>query len=863
MLSSAVVAIVGYCVANRWRVVAVGTLIAALAIAFDVNRFSITTDTQSLLSSDLPWRKRQMEFSEEFPQKQMLIVVDAPTSEAVEQAADQLVAALRQRPQIIRSVSQPGSGEFFRKNGLLFEPTPTVIRTTDGLTKGSFLVEVLASDPSLRGILSALSFVIEGLKEGKITLDQLDRPLSLAARALEDVLAGKSAQFSWRALLQTGAPQDKNDLIRFIEVEPMLDFSALQPGRAASDGVRLAARDLHLDSKFGATIKITGVAPLNDDQFSVLRESALHDTLAALLGTIVILWLALRSWKIVAAVFFSVAIGLTVTTAIGLALVGSFNLLSMAFFVLFVGLGVDFGIQFSVRYRAERYLSDSLEQALLQAAHGVAIPLCLAAAATATAFFSFVPTAYTGLSELGLIAGCGMLVAFLCSITIVPAALAILAPSGETSDVGFRWLAPVDDMLQRHRVGIIAATFIAVLLAVPLVLHLRFDLDPIDLLNQQAPAVVAFRQLESNPLTSGSDADIVLGSLAEADAAAKSLATLPEVSAVRTLTSLVPDDQPTKLAAIAATAKELSTAFAAKVLPAPSDADTVAALRSTAANLTKVTQGAGSEATRRMVSLLDDLAQASPEARARASDTFVAPLAYDLAWLKDGLSPQTVTIDDLPAALKNDFILSDGRARVQVLPKGSFSDAGVLQRFATTILDAFPTATGPAISLYESGRTVIDAFIKAGLIALVAIILLLLIVLRRASDVFLTVMPLLLAGVVTLELCGWIGIRINFANMIALPLLLGVGVAFKIYYVLAWRAGQTHLLETSLTRAIVFSAMTNAVAFGSMWLSSYPGMSSMGQMMALSLLCTMTAAVLFQPVLMGPPRQDGSAMRTS
>ena len=161
----------------------------------------------------------------------------------------------------------------------------------------------------------------------------------------------------------------------------------------------------------------------------------------------------------------------------------------------------------------------------------------------------------------------------------------------------------------------------------------------------------------------------------------------------------------------------------------------------------------------------------------------------------------------------------------------------------------------PRLVCIKSGRTVIGAFIEAGILALAAIALLLFIALRRLTDVLLTLIPLLLAGAVTLEICVLTGTAINFANIIALPLLLGVGVAFKIYYVMAWRDGKTGLLQSALTRAVVFSAMTNAVAFGSMWASNYPGMSSMGKMMAFALLCTMAAAVLFQPVLMGRPRQ--------
>ena len=129
--------------------------------------------------------------------------------------------------------------------------------------------------------------------------------------------------------------------------------------------------------------------------------------------------------------------------------------------------------------------------------------------------------------------------------------------------------------------------------------------------------------------------------------------------------------------------------------------------------------------------------------------------------------------------------------------------------------------------------------------------------LRRITDVLMTLIPLLVAGIVTLEICVVIGLPLNFANIVALPLLLGVGVAFKIYYVTAWRSGRTNLLQTSLTRAIFFSAMTTATAFGSLWLSSHPGTASMGKLLALSLVTTLAAVLLFQPALMGKPRDVG------
>jgi len=528
MLNSAIIKVVDFCARHPWRVVIFGVLFAIATAGYDVARFSITTDTENLIANDLPWRKRQADFDKAFPQKDILAVVTAPTEEQADQATDVLDNELGNHPDLFRSVVQPDGGKFFQQNGLLFESLPSIKRSMAGLSGADVLVGTLVTDPSLRGVMQVLGFAASGVQGGEIKLDQLVWPLSLAEDTLNDVLAGKPATFSGRALVQ-GTPPQVSQLRRFIVAQPVLDFSALQPGRRATDGIHRVAADLKLAERFGAGVQLTGAVPMNDEQFSVIRQSALRDTLTALFGTLITLWLALRSWKIVAAVAFSVIVGLAATAALGLALVGAFNLLSIAFFVLFVGLGVDFDIQFSVRYRSERHECNDLHKALRRAARKVAAPLTLAAVATAVAFFSFLPTSYRGLSELGLIAGCGMVVAFLCSITLVPAVLALLSPPAEASPVGFGRLAALDAVLQRHRIMVIVGTILIVLAGTPLLFKLSFDFNPINLQDPKAPSVVAFRELQGNPLTSGTDAGVVAESLAEADVIAKRLAALPQV----------------------------------------------------------------------------------------------------------------------------------------------------------------------------------------------------------------------------------------------------------------------------------------------------------------------------------------------
>jgi uncharacterized protein len=858
MMNSAIVRIVDSCARFRWSVVAAGALLMLGAAAFDVARFSINTDVEGLISRHLPWHARQLQFSRDFPQNGISTVVRAPTAENAEQATNELAQALAKNSKLFPMVGQPDSGDFFERNGLLFGTPAEVEKSAAGLTQAQPLISGLAADPSLRGVMKALSLAAEGVQMGRIEPDQLSWTLALANRTLSDVLSGKPATFSWQELLQGHALPAKQ-LRHFIEVEPALDFADLQPGRKATEGIHRAAADLDLKSKLGATVDLTGQVPMNDDQFSVIRDSALRDTTTAVLGVLIILWLALRSWKIMAAVFFSLMVGLAVTAALGLAMVGSFNLISIAFFVLFVGLGVDFGIQLSVRYRTERHEHGDLRRALRSAARKAGDPLALAAAATAVGFFAFLPTSYRGLSELGLIAGCGMLIAFSCSITLVPAMLALLNPPGEAAAVGFQSLAPLDHFLQRHRIPVIAGTILIVLAGTPLLLHLPFDFNPVNLQSPSSASVVTYRQLQRNPETSGNDAEILAPSLEQADATAKRLAALPEVSRVLTLSSFIPGDQDRKIAALKTASQRLGAALDPQApQPAPNDQEVVAAIQQAATDLSQDAEkksGSAADAARQVSGLLRRLADADAGVRAKAEAAIVPPLIFDLDQLRSSLAPEAVTIKTLPANLVRDWVLPDGKARIEALPKGDPNDTNVLRSFATAVLRAEPTATGPAISHYESAKTVTAAFVEAGILALVAIAILLFIALRRVTDVLLTLIPLLLAGAVTLELCVLDGFALNFANIIALPLLLGVGVAFKIYYIMAWRAGKTGLLQSTLTRAVIFSAMTNAVAFGSMWASSYPGMSSMGKMMALALFCTMAAAVLFQPVLMGRPRQ--------
>jgi hypothetical protein len=160
---------------------------------------------------------------------------------------------------------------------------------------------------------------------------------------------------------------------------------------------------------------------------------------------------------------------------------------------------------------------------------------------------------------------------------------------------------------------------------------------------------------------------------------------------------------------------------------------------------------------------------------------------------------------------------------------------------------------------------VIHAFVVAGIIAIAAISVLLVLVLRRIQDVLLVLAPLLLAGLLTLATSVLLDVPLNFANIIALPLLLGVGVSFDIYFVMRWRAGYGDLLQSSTARAILFSALTTGTAFGSLALSNHPGTSEMGKLLTLALIYTLLCSFFVLPALLGPvkPNRARAAQRRS
>jgi hopanoid biosynthesis associated RND transporter like protein HpnN len=830
-------------------------LLMSLGLGWYVmENFKINTDINQLMAADLDWRVREAAVEKGFPQKNdlLVVVVDGDTPDAAESAAEALTLKLRTMPDRFSQVVRPDKIPFFLKNGLLFLSKNEINTVLDQMIQAQPMLGILGSDPSLRGFFGMISMMLDGVQRGETDFKQLDAPFNTIAATIEANLAGQDKPL---ALQSMGAEQKPlpRDLRKFILTKPVLDYSALEPGAASSAALRAAVDDMHLN---GVHVRLTGSVALNDEEFASVAEGTGFATILSGVLVLVILLLALRSLRLVIPILLTLIVGLIATTAFALATIGSLNLISVAFAVMFIGIAVDFGIQFGVRYRDQHYQEPDHAKAMTRTARIIALPLTMAAGSTSLGFLAFIPTAYRGVSELGLIAGAGMIIAFILNITLLPALLAFTRPPAEQESVGYQCAAPVDAFIQTHRFKILLVALVIAVIGGGIATQVRFDFDPLNLKDPQSESVSTLFDAMKDPDFNTYTIAILRPSLKDAQELVGKLEKLPQVDHVMSLASFVPEDQETKLELIADASMIFSSTLKAPAAQTPpSDAEIVALLPKLVQSLRALPNQPASAI--RLAKALETVGERhDPVLLQRLHKNLVTVMQTKLEAIKQVLSAENVTLASITDDLRRDWITPDGQALIEVYPKGNPRDYKTLTAFTDAVRQIVPDATGAPISIQESAHTITGAFIHAGLYALLAIALLSFLILRRVRDVVLLMMPLFLAGVLTLATIVLIELPLNFANIIALPLLLSLGVSYAIYFVSYARAGLKNPLQSSMARAVLFSAATMLVAFGSLSLSSHPGTSGMGKLLTVALLYSLACSFFLLPALLASSKLD-------
>ncbi|BCI66606.1 MMPL family transporter [Acetobacter aceti] len=856
MISLFIGRLIVLCAKRASLVVAFFMLLAATSVWVSYNHLGVTTDTDKMLSDKLAWKKRSDMMGKLFPQKDNLLVavIEADLPEEGRATARALADRLSGDHDHFNYIRLPDDNAYLNRNGLMFLDQKALSKVLDDTVAAQPFLGALAADPSARGLFDSLGLIAEGVKRGQANMAGFQAPLNGFANSLEAAANGHPEFLSWQQLL-AGNLTDLAGRYQFVMTQPKLDYGSFQPGGAASDAIRAAAKDLEFVKTGHAHVYLTGDVQISDEEFATVADGMVAGLLGSL--ALVILWLtlAVHTWRVIVPIVITLITGLLLTTGFAAVAVGTLNLISVAFAILFVGIAVDFAIQFSVRLRGQQPTQSGeagLEEALFKTGEETGHQILVAALATAAGFLAFTPTAFLGVAELGLIAGIGMLVAFVCTILLLPALLRLFRPSVDHARSGYLFMKPVDRTIRHWRKPLLAVFAIVAVAGIVLIPGLKFDGDPLHTKDPKSEGMRTLHLLMSNPVSSPYSAEYLAPNLDAAKAMSDKAGKLPGVHDAMWLGSYVPEDQEAKLALIEDAAQILIPGLTVQNPQAAPDA---AAVKASAASAAAALSGilndlAPTDPLRRIQAALAKLATAPDALAMQTNDALVRFLPMQLDSLRDVLSAQPVTLKDVPDVIKRDYLLPDGRALVEIHPSGLMSKPGALHTFVKTVRPLSPDMAGSAVDIVESAKTIVGAFKTAAISAIIMIAIILLFALRKVLDMGLVLAPLLLSALMTVILIRVVPETLNFANIIALPLLLGVGVSFNIYFVMNWRAGVQYPLASPTARAVLFSALTTGTAFGSLALSHHPGTASMGRLLLLSLGCTLLATLVFIPALL-------------
>ncbi len=836
-----------------WLTIVIGLVLAGLGLFYSKSHLRIDTDTTSLFSSRLPWRVAQIQENKDFPQFNNLIVgvVRAQTPEEAVETATALNAALSKDKVHFIDSRYPASSPFYSHEGLLLLPSDQLARLLGSIVAAQPFLGQLAADPSARGLFTGLALISQGVQAGA-DLTPYNQSLAGVERNLQAAADGHPVPFSWQALIGGNIGQQDAE---FVLVHPKLNQGSLNPGGVATEAFRRIAASLP-DVKSGrATVAYTGQIPLADEQFASLTQGL---TIGGIISAALIalwLFLALRSWRLIVPILATLVLGLILTISFAAVFIGVMNLISVAFAILFIGLAVDFAIQFCVRLRDVRHhAAPDLGFAIPETARQAGGQIALAATATACGFLAFAPTPFVGVAELGIIAGAGMFIAFICTMTFLPALLWLFCPRSEFVPIGLPLGAQADRLLQRHSRAALAVFAVLAIAGVFGAATLGFDANPLDTKDPNTESMRALKKLLADPATNPFYADSLVPNLTAARILSARLSALPEVAGVMSGATFVPLQQNQNLAMLAQAQNILAPTLLASANP-PANAVTVPEIRASMVK-TRVAILGASKVLPKNSPLLGIAAalgklQNGSDAQVMAMNAAITRfLPAELSRLSSSLTPQPITEKTLPPEVATAWFLPDGRVRVEAFPAaGSQSNAG-LRRFVKFVLALAPNAGGPAIITIATAGTILHSFREAALLAFIAISVILFLVFRNFRDSLLVLVTLALSTLMTCLFAKIGGVSINYANIIALPLLLGVGVSFNVYFVMNFRAGMRNFLESATAHAVLFSALTTGTAFGTLAGSADRGTSSMGVLLLLSLLAVLIATFIFLPALL-------------
>ncbi len=861
-------------VARRRGLAALGcAILFTAALGLSVTRLGIQSDKNALFPEDLPFRVIDARYVEAFPSlaENVVLVLEGERAGPVREAARALSARLEADSEHFEDVYRP-AGPFFEVHGLLFLEQDELDEIVDRLALLQPMLAAVVRDPSLPGLLEPLRRAFGALRQGEVEELALAPVVERIAGTLRAAELGEpGAAMDWSEILRWRDGQA--DLRReLIHVRPHVDFGSMAAAEDAVEALFAHASALGIGSDERVRLRMTGDPILNFEEMRLLGGQVALAGLASFAVVAGLLFAALQSGRLVSATVASLLCGLVWTAGFATLAIGHLNMISVAFAVLFIGLGVDFGIHLCMRFQELARAGHGRRAALEEAVRGVGSSLFLCAITTAIGFLAFVPTDFLGVAELGVIAGFGMFIGLFASLTVIPIVVSGTGRETSAGRGGRTFLLPPRWPARFPRAVLVAALLLS-LPALGALPRLRFDSNPLAVRDPGADSVRVFEELLAERDESPWTLNDMVASEADARRAKAAYEALAEVEGARTIWDFVPEDQAARMASIEEMSLFVDLGAWPSEPPRSSVDETRRELEALRAEIRKSLPVLGDRELARAASALGErlerlsgtLDEDSPEAaRARLDELerrLLERFRDPLERLERALGAEPFGIEDLPGPLRDRMISPEGLYRIEILAAEDLTREGALDRFVTAVQGVSNEVGGPALRIRDSARAVVEALRQAFLSAGVTIVVILTLLWRRLADVLLVVLPLGWAGAMTGGAMVALGLDFNFADVIVLPLLLGIGVDSGIHMVhrarIGGRAGET-LLATSTPRAVAFSALTTIASFGSLALVPHLGMASLGQLLVVGVSFTVVANLVVLPALLAASGRAGA-----
>lgn len=848
-------------VLNRpWWLLVLSLTITGFVGKYAYDNLTVNTNTADMISIKLPFQQNRIKLETAFPQdvSTVLLLVEGDSPEQTDAAVERIEARLAEKNEFVKSIYTPDDGEFFARNGLLYLSQKELQNLSNQLANAQPFIGRLSKDNTLGGLLGILGDALKAVGEDDVELD-----LHPVLRGLRDTLAsqmdGHPEPLSWRRLMldqQEGLGITK----RFIIVTPILHFEELLPAEKSLGAIDAVIKET-LVAVPGTRVRITGEVVLEHEEMQTIGQGTAVAGIASMILVCATLWIAYRSFKLMFATFFTLTIGLILSLGFATASVGHLNLISIAFAVLFIGMGDAYSSHFCLRYRELVLRGESQRDALLDTLTSTGASLILCTISAAMGLFAFIPTNYVGVSELGVIAGASMFIALFTTFTVLPALMKImpLRPSRKEIERYGRNSMMLSNWPLRYARPIRWATFVLALVSAALLTQVTVDFNPLNLRDPNTESVKTFKYL----LQSKDTSPMTLAALAtgeeEVMAKKKRFERLPVVDKTVALFDFVPEGQEDKLAVVEDMSLILGPALA-NFPSAPQGGAKIDALEEFLAKLqAQIAKHEGGNAdmlelSETLEDYLDYVDEQPEEARQALIDKLqnelLGTLPATLKRLRQSLEAGPVGLADLPPDLVERWLSKDGLYRIQVYPKKDLNELENLREFIQEAQKVDSNVTDLPVTYLESMNEVIRAFQQAFGIALAVIAVLLLIIQRNVKDTLLVLLPLLLASLFTAAATVVFDVPFNFANIIALPLLFGLGVdsgihmAHRLHYL---DSNEENLLGTSEAQGVFYGALTTIFSFSSLAFTSHQGTASMGILLSVGLLMTLICALVVLP----------------